>query len=418
MTQLHSRDHLSANLLLDPEVIEHPHAFHRCLVDTAPVWRVPGTEIVVVSSFAAVSEAVQRVDDFSSNMRAIVYSNDRHLPELLPFDAGDADTLATADPPVHTIHRRAVFPELVARRMSSLRPDVEQLAAEHVCLTLGRSRVEVMGGIANVIPIRVVSKLIGFRNEDPDQLLAAALAATEMLAAARPLSDVMAAMERTSEVFMWIAEQLQKAIDEGGGEGILQAIGTAVGRNELDVDAGIVIMHTLLSAAGESTTSLLGNAIHLLAHHRELQDRLRVEPDLVTPFIEEVVRLESPFQYHLRHVARDTELHGVTVPAGATMLLFWGAANRDPAVYDRPDEVVLDRSAPRHHVGFGRGIHLCVGAPLARLEAEVVLRRLLDHTGAFTLDPNDPPVRVSSLMVRRFSSLPLIASLKAPDRSG
>jgi len=113
--------------------------------------------------------------------------------------------------------------------------------------------------------------------------------------------------------------------------------------------------------------------VHLLAIRLELQSRLRDDGSLLTPFIEEVLRLESPFRFHLRHAPHDTELCGVQVPAGSTVLLMWGAANRDPSEFDRPDEVVLELSAPRHHVGFGRGIHLCVGAPLARLEAAVVL---------------------------------------------
>ena len=149
---------------------------------------------------------------------------------------------------------------------------------------------------------------------------------------------------------------------------------------------------------------------HILAVMPELQNQLRRDSTLVVPFIEEVLRLESPFRYHLRHVARTSELCGVTIPAESTMLLFWGAANRDPAQYDRPDDVVLDRKAPRHHLGFGRGIHLCVGAPLARLEAHVILTQLLQRTTHFALDPDSLPQRVNSLMVRRFSSLPLVAT--------
>src|SRR5262249_48913538 len=98
------------------------------------------------------------------------------------------------------------------------------------------------------------------------------------------------------------------------------------------------------------------------------------------------------------------------IAEGSTVLLFWGAANRDPAVYERPDDVVLDRAAPRHHLGFGRGIHLCVGAPLARLEAEIVLTRFLERTAHITLDPDDSAERVNSLMVRRFRRLPLVAT--------
>jgi cytochrome P450 len=103
----------------------------------------------------------------------------------------------------------------------------------------------------------------------------------------------------------------------------------------------------------------------------------------------------------MRHAARATEVRDVPIAAGSTVLLFWGAANRDPAEYDRP--------APKHHLAFGRGIHFCVGGPLARLGAEVVLLRLLARPEQFALDPDHAPARLKSLVVRRFSSLPLVA---------
>jgi cytochrome P450 len=147
----------------------------------------------------------------------------------------------------------------------------------------------------------------------------------------------------------------------------------------------------------------------MLALNPELQAQLRDAPQLLAPFLEEMLRLESPFRYHLRHATRATEVHGVPIAAESTVLLFWGAANRDPAEYDRPDDVVLDRPVPSHHLAFGRGIHFCVGAPLARLEAQIVLTQLLARTEHFALDPDHPPARVNSLMVRRFDTLPLVA---------
>ena len=122
---------LAATLLLDESVVDDPYPFYRRLVAEAPVWRVPGTEIVVVSSHDAVTEVVSRVGDFSSNLHAFLYRGVLGTPELLPFEAG-LQTLAIADPPVHTAHRRAVFPELVARRMAALRPDIETLARERL----------------------------------------------------------------------------------------------------------------------------------------------------------------------------------------------------------------------------------------------------------------------------------------------
>jgi cytochrome P450 len=401
------RDDLPATTLLDATVVDDPYDFYRRLVTEAPVWRVPGTSVVIVSSFAAVTEATKRVEDFSSNLRGLLYRTDDGLPGVLPFDAGEGnDALATADPPMHTVHRNGVFPELVARRMATLRPEIEALAEAHIASALTGEPVEFMDGIANAIPIRVVSKLIGFQDEDPDELLATAFASTAMLAATESLDEINALMERSLSVFDWMSEQLTSRAD-AAADGILGAISAAVAAGDLELGPGLVIIHTLLSAGGESTTSLLGNAAHMLATDPELQRRLRDDPTLIPPFIEEALRLESPFRYHLRHVPRTTELCGVTIPAGSTMLLFWGAANRDPAEYDWPQEVVLDRPTPRHHLAFGRGIHLCVGAPLARLEAQVILGRFLERTTDFMLDPAHPPARLQSLMVRRFNSLPL-----------
>jgi cytochrome P450 len=163
----------------------------------------------------------------------------------------------------------------------------------------------------------------------------------------------------------------------------------------------------LLSAGGESTTSLLGKAVRILAENPDLQDDLRRDPQRVTAFIEEALRLESPFRFLMRYAPEDTELAEVDIPGGTTVLLMWGAANRDPAAFENPDDVLLDRRAPRRHVAFGRGIHHCVGAPLARLEARIVLTDLLARTGRFCLDTDRTPGWVNSLMVRRHEQLPV-----------
>jgi len=181
-----------------------------------------------------------------------------------------------------------------------------------------------------------------------------------------------------------------------------------VNAGAISMPEAVATLVILLGAGGESTTSLVGNAVRMLADDASMQDRLRNEPALIAAFVEEVARLESPFRFHYRQVARDTELGGVELGRGATLLLLWAAANRDPHQIDRPDDVVLDRAVARHHLAFGRGIHYCVGAPLARLEARVVLELLLDRTRTFTLDPTRPPAYVPSFFVRRHAHLHLV----------
>jgi hypothetical protein len=120
-----------------------------------------------------------------------------------------------------------------------------------------------------------------------------------------------------------------------------------------------------------------------------------------------VIEDPYPFYRQLRELAPVSTLGDVSIPAGSTVLLFWAAANRDPSAFARPDEIDLTRRWPRRHVAFGRGIHHCVGAPLARLEAQVVLGSLLERTSAIVIDDGALPRRIDSLQVRRHEYLPV-----------
>jgi cytochrome P450 len=367
---------LTASMLLDPAVLQDPYDFYATLREQAPVWRVPGTEVVVISSFALLSEAVTRTEDFSSTMTCLLYRDSDGLPARLSFGDAATPTLAAADPPLHTTHRRAVFPELVARRMRTLEDDIRALSASTVAKTMRENNFDFMATIGNVVPITVVAKLIGFRDIEPMQLLEAAFDSTTM------------------------------------DDGILLAVRRALDAGILQMGEVTTILHTLLSAGGESTTSLLGNAVRMLAENPALQQRLRAQPEHVDVFVEEALRLESPFRQMLRSVPRDTTLGGVDIPADSTVLLLFAAGNRDPAQFDNPDGVDLTRGSPKRHLAFGHGIHFCVGAALARIEARAVLQAFLEQTRDFSLDPDRAPQWVDSLLVRRHHQLPLTATVR------
>jgi cytochrome P450 len=147
--------------------------------------------------------------------------------------------------------------------------------------------------------------------------------------------------------------------------------------------------------------------VRLLAERPALQEQLRRAPEQLPHFIEEAVRLESPFRGHYRLVRCAAELGGVSLRPGDRLLLLWASANRDEARFERPDEIDLSRRHPRDHLGFGRGIHFCVGAALARLEARVVLEELLARTRRVVLDETRPHAHVPSLFVRRLAQLHL-----------
>jgi cytochrome P450 len=396
---------IPGTMLLDPKVIEDPYPLYRRLHAEAPVWMVPSTDVCIVSSFALVVEATGRVDDFSSSMHYLLYRGGNGLPARLAFGEG-TQVLAVADPPVHTVHRKVVFPDLMARRMSGLEAEVAEVSERCIDLAVDDRPVDFMAKVANVVPITLITQLIGFRDGDLGSLLRAAFDSTALVGARLTLDELNALMARSAETYAWITEQLTTYGGESDGD-ILGTIARGIEDGALSEEDGVIILQNLLGAGGESTTSLLGNSVRLLAEHPDLQHQLRVGPELIPTFLEEALRLESPFRFLMRHAPHDTSLGGVDIPAETTVLLFWGAANRDAEQFDEPDEVRLDRPAPRHHLAFGRGIHHCVGAPLARLEARVVLTKLLERTDTFSLDGDQMPRWFDSLQVRRHEYLPI-----------
>jgi cytochrome P450 len=402
---------LNASMLLDRSVLDDPYEFYRTLREDAPVWTVPGTECVVVSSFALLSEAVARTEDFSSTMQCLIYRDEQGLPGRLDFGGAALPTLATADPPVHTTQRRAVFPELVARRMRSLESEIAALAEATVKEALQDNTFEFMATVGNVIPITVMARLIGFRETNPAQLLEAAFDSTTMVGGTVPLDQLNDLVARIGDIQAWIAEQVV-GVRDGDDDGILLAVRRALDAGTLEMGEVTVILHTLLSAGGESTTSLIGNAVRMLAEDQDMQQRLRERPHDVDVFVEEALRLESPFRQMMRSVPHDTTLGGVDIAAGSTVLLLFAAANRDPAQYQHPDVVDLERGSPRHHLAFGHGIHYCVGAALARIEARAVLNSVLAQTRHFALDRQHAPQWVDSLLVRRHQQLPITATAR------
>ncbi len=397
---------LTAAMLLRPDVLDEPYDFYGTLRTDAPVWSVPGTDVVTVATFDLISEAVGRPEDFSSNITSLLYRDDGGLPARLDFGGTAPPTLATADPPLHTTHRKAVFPELVARRMLTLETDIRALCATTIDAALRDDSFEFMSTVGNVVPITVVAKLIGFRDMDPAQLLEAAFDSTAMIGGTTTLDRLTELVTRIGVIQEWIRVQVAETAD-ADEDGILLAVRRALDAGTLAEGEVQIILHTLLSAGGETTSSLVGNAVRLLADDQELQQRLRDEPELIDGFVEEALRLESPFRQQMRSIPRDTTLGGVAIPTGSTLVLLFGSANRDPQQFDNPDVVDLARSSPRRHLAFGHGIHYCVGAALARIEAKAVLTTLLQRTREFRVDPHDAPRWAESFLVRRHERLPL-----------
>ena len=401
MTVLHDRiDFFDAEFIHDPyPLYDRPRAI-------APVHRIGDSAFYVVSGWDAVVEAARRTEEFSSNLTAtMVYQHDG---TVTPFEMdglhGPTQVLATADDPVHAAHRKLVLARVAAKRIRSLEPFIGATAARLWTDGLRDGRIEWMGAMANRLPMMVVAQLIGLPHDDVDRLVRWAYTTTQLLDGLVEADQLTAAAIAVTELGGYLIDQFGRAAGDPS-DNLLGDFATSCASGELDSTVAALLLVQLVGAGGESTAGLIGNAAWILANQPEIQQQVRDNPDLLGPLIEEVLRYESPFRGHYRHVLVDTTLDGVELTADSHLMMLWGAANRDPAQFEAPNEFRLGRDGNKCHLSFGKGAHFCVGAALARMEARIVLGTLLDRTTQ--IEAVDTVRWVPSILVRRLESLEL-----------
>lgn len=390
--------------LLHPSTLDDPYAWYAQLRLTGPVHRVTGTDFYLATTWDAVQEAVSRPDDFSSNLTATLVTEGRR-PST--FDIGAIDTaghvLATGDDPRHAHERKLVLPALVAKRIRALEPVIDDIARSLWRDAAVDGRIEWMSAIGDRLPMTLVARLIGLPDDDVPQLVQWGYGSTELLSGVFDLEHVSTAVETSTQLAGYLYAKFAAA-QMNPRDDLLGDLARAVAAGALQSDAAVLMLIQLVGAGGESTAGLMGNATRLLATLPDVQEQVRADLGLVPALLEETLRLESPFRNHHRHIRRDTTLAGVPLPKDGHLLLLWGSANRDPAAFDDPDLLQLGRPNLRNHLAFGKGLHFCVGAALARTEARIGITTLLEATDWFELVEAE---WVPSLMVRRHRSLEL-----------
>lgn len=398
-------------LLEDPaeffgSAIQDPYPLYDRLRAAGPVHRVGDSDFYLVCNWDAITEVVTRPEDFSSNLTATM----TYTPEggVVPFEmdrlGGSTHILVTADDPVHAAHRKLVLSQFSAKRVRALEPLIAGIFERLWADGLVDGRIEWMDAVANRLPMMVVARLIGVPDDDVDRLAHWGYASTQLLDGLMSADELAASMAAITDLNSYIVEHLRQAGDAPRDD-LISELAVACRDGRLKQFTAQLILVSLFSAGGESTASLLGTAVWILATNPDIQRRMREQPELMGAFIEETLRLEPPFRAHYRHVLHDTRLAGVELPADSRVLLLWGAANRDPAHFDDPDEFRLDRANSKGHMTFGKGAHFCLGAPLARLEAMTVLPMLLERTS--WLDAADVGAWLPSVLARRRESLHL-----------
>ncbi|ATB28741.1 cytochrome P450 family protein [Melittangium boletus] len=280
-----------------------------------------------------------------------------------------------SDPPDHTRLRTLVSKAFLPRRVEELRSRVEAIAHRLLDALPAQGSVDLIDAFAFRIPVTVIAELLGVPPEDQDQFRVWTTAITQL-----PSADRLESIKQASLAFMaYVQNLMEKRRAEPREDLVSDLLQAEEQGDRLSSEELIGMVVLLLNAGHETTVNLIGNGVWALLRHPEQLERLRQNPALIDSAVEEMLRYRGPLECATHRWAReDIEFHGQVIPAGETVLVSLLAANHDPEQFPEPERFDITRE-PNRHIAFGFGIHFCVGAPLARLEASIALPLLLER---------------------------------------
>jgi cytochrome P450 len=391
----------------DYEILKDPYSFFNALRDQGPIFKPPGKDYFIVTGFEETLEVLRNHDAFSAvndvqgagaplpftpEGSDITEQLEAHRKE---FPGGD-QVVAMDDEP-HAKLRALINTLFVPSRLKQSEAFIQAYCEDMVGKAVNDGEVELIGTIATPFVTMVVADLLGVPMEDRQTFM-------DAIAAAPPPGslDGESSFEGTDHPFAvmgkyfygYIADRRANPRDD-----ILTELANAKYYDGTQPEVyDVVQLGMFMFGAGQDTSAkLIGNAMKYLIEDPALQDQLRADPKLIPAFLEEVLRIEGSTKQTARLARKDAVVGGVEIPAGSKLLVALSAANRDPRRWDNPNELVLGRKKIMEHVGFGRGKHVCAGAPLARVEVRVLMEKLLAATSKIELDPKHHPNGVSDL---------------------
>jgi cytochrome P450 len=381
-----------------PEFFADPYPGHAALRDAGRVVWLSRYNVAACARYEEVRQALLDYKTFSSARGVGLADFARHGRFRLP------SLILEADPPTHARSRAVLTKTLSPAVMRSLREAFMAVADHMVAALVAKGEFDGCTELAEAFPLRVFPDAIGMRTENRDKLLPYGDMVFNSFGPANELFQ--AAAVRAEEAFPWVeAEALRENLrPEGFGMILYQCVDAG----EITEDEAHKLVRAILTAGVDTTVNGIGAALFAMARFADQWNKLRADPArLAKAAFEEAIRFESPVQTFFRTTTRATEFGGVALEEGRKILLFLGAANRDPRQWPAPDEYNIERKV-LGHVGFGAGIHVCVGQLLARLEGEVVLQALAKH--ASRLELAGEPERRFNNTLRGLKHLPLRAT--------
>lgn len=363
--------------MLDPAIRADPYPLFARIRAHGPLV-MPGTNMVVLSAFAACEEVLRHPDSCSDSMKSSV------VQQLLESGAmpprGNTPGFLFLDPPDHTRLRKLAQQAFAPRVVRSLEPEINTMVDRLLDDIAETGSADLIADLAYPLPVAVICRMLGVPVEDEPKFSWAAGLVAQAL---DPIMSITGAPDPQAQDRInagdWLRGYLRDLVEARRADPADDLISALIAAEEdgdqLTAEEIVATCNLLLIAGHETTVNLIANAAQQMLRQPDHWSALAADPELAPAIVEETLRFDPPVQLVMRIAGADMQVGDLTVPKGDTMLLLLAAAQRDPAMYDAPDEFRPQRESSRH-LSFGLGPHFCLGAPLARLEARITLAKL------------------------------------------
>lgn len=391
MSALEERDYFT-----DHEILKDPYGFFEAVRAHGPIYQPPGRDYLIVTGFEETLEILGNVQDFS----AIIGLQGAAAP--LPFEPQGSDItaeveahrqdflggdlLVNMDDKAHNVLRALVNRLFTPSRLKANEQFITEFSDHLVLDAISRGGTELIKEISTPFVTLVIADLLGVPVEDRQRFMDAIENAPPPGSLESSENDYSAETHPLVVMGSYFAGYVDDRRKNPRQDILTELANATYPDGTVPGLAEIVNLATFLFGAGQDTSAkLLGNAMRYIIDQPGLQDQLRADPSLIPQLLEEVLRLEGSTKQTARLARRDTHIGDLAVPAGTKILVALAAANRDPRRWDDPHGFVLDRPKIKEHVAFGRGKHVCAGAPLARVEVRIILEKFLEYTSSIDL---------------------------------
>ncbi|WP_084427342.1 cytochrome P450 [Kibdelosporangium aridum] len=377
----------------DPDFVADPYPTFAALRDQAQVHVHPDLGMAVAVSHAASSEVLR------NRGLGRIWRDATPVEQFTSFNLLHRNSLLENEPPTHTRLRRLVSAAFGRGHTERLRPWVDELAGHLVDELKGGG--DLLEQLAAPLPVEVIAELLGVPKADRPKLVPWSNAIVKMYEYGLPEESRRKAEEAASEFVAYLRELAK----DPAPESLINDLVAAHDGEKLDQDELVATAVLFLMAGHEATVNVIGNGVVALMRNRAQWQRLIDDPSLLPTAVEELIRYDAPLQMFERTATEEVSIAGHTLEPGEKIAALLGAAARDPQVFDQPDTLDIARN-PNPHLGFGAGIHYCVGAPLARVEIMAALKALTTRMPDLQLDGE--PERRPEFVIRGLRTLPVI----------